>query len=77
MKKILLLTMAAVVAWTAAMAVPAKPGLNSIKLSDGSTLQVQAIGDEWHHSLATADGLTIALADDGFFYYVELYKTED
>lgn len=70
MKKILVLTMAAVVAWAAAMAIPAKPGLNSIKLSDGSTLQVQAIGDEWHHSLATADGLTIALADDGFFYYV-------
>ena len=70
MKKFLLLTLAVVVAWTAAMAVPAKPGINTLTLSDGTTIQVKAIGDEWSHSLATADELTIALGDDGFFYYV-------
>ena len=70
MKKIFLLTLAIVVAWTAAMAVPAKPGLNTVTMSDGTTLQVQVLGDEWNHSLATADGLTIAFGDDGLFYYV-------
>ena len=70
MKKFFLLTLAIVVAWTAAMAVPAKPGLNTVSMSDGTTLQVQVLGDEWSHSLATADGLTIAFGDDGLFYYV-------
>ena len=70
MKKFFLLTLAIVVAWTAAIAVPAKPGLNTVSMSDGTTLQVQVLGDEWSHSLATADGLTIAFGDDGLFYYV-------
>ncbi|MBQ6279246.1 MAG: M6 family metalloprotease domain-containing protein [Muribaculaceae bacterium] len=70
MKKIFLLTLAIVVACAAAMAVPAKPGLNTVTMSDGTTLQVQVLGDEWSHSLATADGLTIAFGDDGLFYYV-------
>ncbi|MBR5638174.1 MAG: M6 family metalloprotease domain-containing protein [Muribaculaceae bacterium] len=70
MRKFLLLIIAIVVACSTAMAVPAKPGLNTLTMSDGSTLQVQVIGDEWNHSLATADGLTIALGDDGLFYYV-------
>lgn len=70
MKKFFLFTFAIVVAWTMAMAVPAKPGLNTVTMSDGTTLQVQVLGDEWNHSLATADGLTIALGDDGAFYYV-------
>ena len=70
MKKIFLLTLAIVVAWTAAMAVPAKPGLNTVTMSDGTSLQIQVLGDEWSHSLATADGLTIAFGDDGLFYYV-------
>ena len=70
MQKIFLLTLAIVVACAAAMAVPAKPGLNTVTMSDGTTLQVQVLGDEWSHSLATADGLTIAFGDDGLFYYV-------
>ncbi len=70
MKKFFLLTLAIVVAWTAAIAVPAKPGLNTVTMSDGTSLQVQVLGDEWNHSLATADGLTIAFGDDGLFYYV-------
>ena len=70
MRKLILFTLAFVVAWSAAMAVPAKPGLNTVTMSDGTTLQVQVLGDEWSHSLATADGLTIAFGDDGLFYYV-------
>ena len=52
-----------------ALAVPAKPGLLSVTQSDGSTLQIQMLGDEFNHSLVTADGLTIALGADGDYYY--------
>lgn len=70
MRKFLFFTLALVVAWTAAMAVPAKPGIHTVTLPDGSTLQVSLAGDEWHHSFVTVDGYTIQQADDGFFYYV-------
>ena len=68
MKRLIFLT-AIVVAWTAAMAVPAKPGVRTVTLPDGTTLQTSVVGDEWHHSNITADGYTIMQADDGFFYY--------
>ena len=58
MKRLIFLT-AIVVAWTAAMAVPAKPGVRTVTLPDGTTLQTSVVGDEWHHSNITADGYTI------------------
>lgn len=70
MKNIFLIAILFVVTWAETMAVPAKPGLNTLTMSDGTTLNVQMLGDEWNHGLATADRLTIALGDDGFFYYV-------
>lgn len=70
MKKLLFLMMAVVVACSAAMAAPAKPGIHNVTQSDGSTLQIALAGDEWHHSFVTLDGYTIQLAGDGFFYYV-------
>ena len=51
-------------------AVPAKPGFTTFTQSDGTTIRVQTLGDEFHHSFATADGLTIARGDDGDFYYL-------
>ncbi|MBO4870918.1 MAG: M6 family metalloprotease domain-containing protein [Muribaculaceae bacterium] len=50
-------------------AIPAKPGLKTVTQSDGTTLQIQMLGDEFHHSLATADRLTIDRGADGDFYY--------
>lgn len=70
MKKILLLTLAIVVAYATAMARPAKPGTHTVTLPDGSTLQVVLAGDEWHHSFVTLDGHTVQQGDDGFYYYV-------
>lgn len=53
-----------------ANAIPAKPGFTTFTQSDGTTIKIQALGDEFHHSLATADGLTVARGEDGDFYYV-------
>ena len=52
-----------------AIAVPAKPGITAITQSDGSVLHIQALGDEFHHSIITADGFTISRGNDGDFYY--------
>ena len=70
MRKCFLLFMGLILSWSAAMAVPAKPGIHTVTQPDGSTLQVVLSGDEWHHSFVTPDGYTIKRADDGFFYYV-------
>ncbi len=69
MKKVLTLAAAALLLAGTALAVPAKPGIRTVTQSDGTTLQVQQLGDEFHHSLATADGLTIEQGDDGGYYY--------
>ncbi len=70
MKKILTFAAAAMLAAIVANAIPAKPGLLTITQSDGTTVQVQQLGDEFHHSLATADGLTIDQGADGDYYYL-------
>ena len=53
----------------AAMAVPAKPGWQTIKQSDGTILKIQAVGNAFNHALLTSDGLTVAQGRDGDFYY--------
>ena len=53
-----------------AQAVPAKPGWHTVTQSDGSTLQVQAVGNAFNHALLTRDGLTVARGSDGDFYYI-------
>ncbi len=53
----------------AAVAMPAKPGWHTLSQSDGTTLQVQAVGNAFNHALLTSDGLMVALGDDGDFYY--------
>ena len=69
MKRFGLLACALTLLCISANAVPAKPGQFTIALGDGTTLQVRQLGDEFHHSLATADGLTIAQGADGYYYY--------
>ena len=52
-----------------AMAVPAKPGWHTIRQSDGTTLQIQAVGNAFNNALLTRDDLTVARGSDGDFYY--------
>ena len=69
MKKICISLMLLLSCAIAAVAMPAKPGWHTVKQSDGSTLQIQAVGNAFNHALLTTDGLMVARADDGDFYY--------
>ncbi len=69
MKKILLLLATCLVCYGTLHAVPAKRGFKTFIQADGKTITLQAVGDEFHHSVITQDGLTVQRADDGQFYY--------
>ena len=70
MNKKFLLSVFFALAWFLAMAVPAKPGFNEVRQSDGTTLKIQAIGDEWYHLTLTADNLVVSPGEDGDYYYL-------
>ena len=53
----------------AAVAMPAKPGWHTMYQSDGTTVQVQAVGNAFNSALLTTDGLMVARGADGDFYY--------
>ena len=57
-------------AWMSAMAVPAKPGFTSFRQSDGTTIDVQAIGDEFFACITTRDGLTVDRNEKGDWCYI-------
>ncbi|MGM9868315.1 MAG: M6 family metalloprotease domain-containing protein [Sodaliphilus sp.] len=70
MRKFVIALCASVLAFGTTMAVPAKPGRTITHTqSDGTTIEVKMVGDEFHHSFVTSDGITVALGDDGDFYY--------
>lgn len=52
-----------------AVAMPAKPGWSTVTQSDGTTLQVQTVGNAFNNAILTTDGLTVARGADGDFYY--------
>ena len=69
MKKIFLL-LAALTVCAAAWAVPAMPGYRTYQQADGSSIDLQLVGDEYNHSFVTRDGLTVERGLDGAFYYI-------
>ena len=69
MKRICISLMLLLACAIAAVAVPAKPGWHTLSQSDGTTLQVQAVGNAFNHALLTRDGLMVALGTDGDYYY--------
>ena len=70
MKRTFLALCAAFLAFSAAYAVPAKPGKPlTFTQSDGKTIQVKMMGDERLHSFVTSDGLTVGQAENGDFFY--------
>ena len=69
MKKQLLSLVAILCCGIAALAVPAKPGWHTISQSDGTTLNVQTVGNAFNHAILTTDGLTVARGADGDLYY--------
>ena len=65
-----LITLVAALCFTAMIyAVPALPGYRSYVLSDGSSIELQQVGDEFNNSMVTRDGLTVARGANGDFYY--------
>lgn len=64
MKKIVLIVAMAMVA-VMANAIPAKPGMHRIVLADGSEVQAQLVGDEFHHCFVTSEGKLLKLRTDG------------
>lgn len=69
MKKILLLFFAMLTCWSIAYAVPAKPGFTEFKQSDGSTISIQTVGDEFYSAFVTFDGLTVERNENGDWVY--------
>ena len=52
-----------------AWAVPAKQGLLTAKMADGSTIKVRIVGDEWGHYYLSEDGYLLTRGADDYFYY--------
>lgn len=70
MQKLIITLCTSLLAVGSIFAIPAKPGKPITHTqSDGNTIQVRMVGDEFHHSFVTLDGITVALGDDGDFYY--------
>ncbi|MBO4804126.1 MAG: M6 family metalloprotease domain-containing protein, partial [Muribaculaceae bacterium] len=70
MKKNLLFLLTFLCLGVIAQAMPAKPGWHTVEQSDGTTLQVKAVGNAFNNALLTSDGLTVARGSDGDFYYI-------
>lgn len=70
MKRLFALMAIVLCLWSAASAVPAKPGFRNYVQSDGSQITVQAMGDEFFHYYITQDGLPLTMDDNGDFHYM-------
>ena len=69
MKKSLLLSLLFLGCAIAAVAMPAKPGWQTVTQSDGTTLQVQTVGNAFTGTILTQDGLAVERGSDGDYYY--------
>lgn len=70
MRKFLTTALAVALTWAAASAVPAKPGQNrTVMQSDGTSITLHMVGDEWHHSWVTTDGKPVIEAANGDMVY--------
>ncbi len=68
MKKFVLLSLGLTAAM-GAMAIPAKRVTTTHTQSDGTQITVTLVGDEFHHSMLTQDGMTVGKGKNGDFFY--------
>lgn len=54
-----------------AFAIPAKKGISTVTQPDGTTVQVQKVGDEFAHMYLSVDGLPLVLEND-YFYFADI-----
>ncbi len=76
MKKLLTSFLSLAIA-VGAWAVPARPGFKTYTQTDGSTVTVAKVGDEWHHRTITADGFTVAKDAKGNLCYLTATGVSD
>ena len=69
MKKSLFISLLFVCCAIAAVAMPAKPGWQTVTQSDGTTLKVQTVGNAFTGTILTQDGLAVERGSDGDYYY--------
>ncbi len=69
MKKLILSALSALALGFTAQAIPAIPTPLTFSQSDGSTITVRLVGDEWFSTYTTMDGYTIMADARGDFYY--------
>ncbi|MBR5102068.1 MAG: M6 family metalloprotease domain-containing protein [Muribaculaceae bacterium] len=69
MRRILTTALALLFAIGVAWAVPAKRIVKTVTQSDGKTLTITLVGDEFHHGFITTDGLVVDQGTDGNYYY--------
>ncbi|MBR1543473.1 MAG: M6 family metalloprotease domain-containing protein [Muribaculaceae bacterium] len=69
MRRQILASLAAMLVAMAAVAVPAKRVPITVMQSDGTSLTVVMMGDEWGHSLVTSDGKAVARTANGDLCY--------
>ena len=55
-------------AWLAASAIPAKPGLIPFTQADGTVVEIRLIGDERSHYALSEDGYLISPVDNTYYY---------
>lgn len=67
-KKTILISAAVCFGLTAA-AVPARKGVRTFLQADGTEISLYLVGDEFQHTFATLDGLSVMRCDDGNFHY--------
>ena len=66
MKKILSFVLVCAFAVTA-NAIPARPVWRTVVQSDGTTVEVMTVGDEFHHTIINRDGQQMRMNEDGMY----------
>lgn len=59
-----------------AMAVPARPGLRTLTLADGSKIQGRLAGDEFAHQYYSEDGRPLREVEEGIFAFEDISVTD-
>ena len=59
-------------AFSSAFAGPARPGVVTVRQSDGTTIRIRVHGDEFHHYVTTEEGYSLAVDSDGDWAFARL-----
>ena len=59
-------------AFSSASAGPARPGVVTMRQSDGTTIRIRVHGDEFHHYVTTEEGYSLAVDSDGDWAFARL-----